>query len=87
MPGADERNDARLGALHEEVVHLRDRLQEQAEEVAVMRSEINGLAGLPAAFTEMRVEVAALKGRLVMVGLVVALLVPAATAVLVRFIR
>ena len=56
MPGADERNDARLGALHEEVVHLRDRLQEQAEEVAVMRSEINGLA-------------------------------PAATAVLVRFIR
>ena len=87
MAGAEERNDARLDALHEEIARLRDKLQEQAVEVATMKAEVDGLGSLPQIVTDMRVEVASLKGRLLMVGLVVALLVPAMTAVLVRFIR
>ena len=84
--GAEDRNGARLDALHADVARLRERVHDQDVEVATMKAELEGLASLPEIVTGMRVEWAALKGRLVMVGVIVALIVPAVTAALVRLL-
>lgn len=76
----------RIDALREEQQIMREKLHALSNHAQSVGLKVDALSELPGEVTGLRVEMAALKGRIAVVGLLLALVVPAITATVLGFL-